>query len=678
VLLCAAVTVASLALTSAASAATNFTSSEITTPADGTFVVTDLDAPATLHVHATTAGGDSNADLRCYYGTDSLVLATDVTVTANVLDATVSVVNNLASGLVRPYCVLRAVPTGDTTDYPPDMAGPAFVGPKVGGSAHKLFKVGGGGPNKNIVDDYFIATGQPKGYMDFYSLASCGIDYSVVFDPITLARSHNLYWCNGWIWDRNGCLASNPDPLCIKATRAGLMVDGKPAYPGTGAAYVYNDGIHDSENLSGFPLLSVSKFIDPLNGDAHVSESDQVVRCSPNPAFHQYDDPAWSSDCSSFTPAGVKVDRTVASDNQGRRATFVDVWSSADGAAHQIDLLNDQEFGGDAGTVPSPGFDYSWDSAGFIAPLPDDTVAGPGSDVPVTVLIDTNAATPDVFMSPQGAVTYSMAPVAVHWYKSGGNGAFGDFRFLFTVPRNGSVTIAHSYLQGETKTEINDQIAGEQARIGRPHVVITNPLDATTVDNPAITITGTASDPRGGLTGFTVNGDAVTVAGDGSWSKPMTLSLGENTITATGTDTSGNATTVVNKVTYAVPSPPADGGTTNPPPPQGSSVDKVAPVLGLTVARAKIARLLRKGLAVTARCSEACSFTIALLLRKKTVGRKTGRLTAPGSKKLTVKLTKKAAKQLRKAKKVQLTVKLTAKDAAGNAATKSRKVTVRR
>jgi Glucodextranase, domain B len=671
------VTVVSLVFATAASA-TNFLASDITTPADGTFATHDFDAPATLHVEGTTTGGDSNADLVCFYGTTKIVLAPGVTVTGNAFVADVSLAP-LANPAPRPYCVLRAVPAGDTTDYPPDMASPPFRGPHLGTSALKTFKVGGSGINKNLVFDYLVATAQPKGYMDYDSLGGCGVDFSFVFDPITLAQSNNLYYCNGWIWNRNGCATPNADPLCVTATRSDLKVDDRHAYLPAGSASVYNDGTHDSELLTGFPLLSVSKFIDPLNGDAHMSESNQVAVCSPNPVHHDYNSPAWATDCSSFAPAGVKIDRTGVSDNQGRRGTFVDVWSSTDGAAHQVDVLYDEEFRGDAGTIPSPSFDYSWDGAGFIGPLPNDTVPGPSSDVPVTALVDGNGATPDTFMFPQGAVTFSMAPTAVHWWRGGTDRAYGDFRFVFTVPRNGSVTIAHSYLQGQTKTEISDQIAAEQARIGRPHVAITNPLDATTVGDPAITITGTASDPAGGLTGLTVNGDAVGVAGDGSWSKAMTLSLGENTITATGTDTNGNTTTVINKVTYTPPSPAGEGGTTNPPPPpQGATADKVAPVLGLTVARTRLAALLRRGLAVTAKCSEACSYTIALLLGKKTIGRKSGRLTAPGSKKVTVKLSKKAAKQLRKARRVKLTVKLTAKDAAGNLATKSKRVTVRR
>jgi hypothetical protein len=295
-----------------------------------------------------------------------------------------------------------------------------------------------------------------------------------------------------------------------------------------------------------------------------------------------------------------------------------------------------------------------------------------------------------VFQFPQGAVTFSNAPTEVHWVRAGAETAYGTFRLAFTVTPNNPVTIAQSYLQGSTKTEISDQIAGEQARIGRPRISM-SPDDGATVDHPDVTVTGTATDPRGGIKGFTVNGEAVAVGADGSWSKPMTLAQGENTITAVATDTNGNTTTRVAKVTYTPPAPPAPPGSgSNPPPAGGAVVDKVAPTLGLVIARIKLAALLAKGLPVKLTCSEACTFAITLLLDQKTakrvglaaksvrVGRATGRLTAKGSKTVRVKLTKKAKRKLAKLKRVTLTVSVNAKDTAGNSTLKAKKVVIKR
>src|SRR5215218_5598637 len=66
-LLSVLVIAASLTFAGAASAVpVPFTSSAISTPADESHPVLNLDAPGTIHVQGTTTGGDSNADLKCY------------------------------------------------------------------------------------------------------------------------------------------------------------------------------------------------------------------------------------------------------------------------------------------------------------------------------------------------------------------------------------------------------------------------------------------------------------------------------------------------------------------------------------------------------------------------------------------------------------------------------------
>jgi hypothetical protein len=206
-------------------------------------------------------------------------------------------------------------------------------------------------------------------------------------------------------------------------------------------------------------------------------------------------------------------------------------------------------------------------------------------------------------------------------------------------------------------------------------VAISAPANGSSTDNPALTVTGTASDAGGAVTSLKVNGDTVPVASDGTWSKALTLASGENTITAVAADAAGNSSTASVKVTYT----PKAAGT----PP----TDKTAPVIGLAVAKTKLASLLAKGLPVTVSCSEPCTFSLALMLDSKTaktlskvvtIGKASGSLATAGKKKVVVKLTKKAKKALKKAKKVVLTVKTTAKDKAGNSATKTKMVAVKR
>ena len=671
-----------LVLAGPASAA-NFTSSQITAPANESLQIYNVNVTNTLHVTGTTTGGDSNADLVCFYGAaQKRLVASNVTVTAGAFSVDVpdSGFATLTQTNPKPYCVLRAVPTGDTTAYPPN--GPnTFDGPRILTGRIQTFTVDDGGPNTDVVNDYYAGVGQRQGYMDLFSFGGCGVDWSFLFDPITLEPSSALFYCNGWTWAKNGC--DTATATCTVATQSEIRVDGNNAYAPPGAERVYEiDATHASSLLPGFPALTFNRTIDPLNGNVHVDETSPLVQCSPNgAAFHPTtNDPAWNTDCTSFTGAGISVNRTVDVDQDGRRTRFVDIWSNTDSVSHDVEALYDEEFSGDAGTNPSPSFAYSWiDNNAFAAPDLDQTIQGPGDSSPATVFVDGNAGSADAFAFPQGAVTVSPAPTSVRWYTKAGSRYYGLFRFAQTIPPGGTAKVQRTYIQSDNKGDVAAQAASERDRFGTPAVAITSPANGSTTDNPAVTVTGTASDPGAGAPALKVNGEDVTVAGDGTWSKAMTLAQGENTITAVATDAATNSSTATAKVTFTPKAAPL-------PVP-----DKVAPAIALAIAKTKLKALLAKGLRVTVSCSEACKFVLSLVVDSKTakklhlsrvatVGRASGALTAPGKKKVVVKLTKKAKKRIAKskAKKLVITVKSTATDAAGNRASKSKKVTIKR
>ena len=668
-----------LVLAGPASAA-NFTSSQITTPANESVQIYNINVTNTLHVEGTTSGGDSNADLVCYYGaTLKRTVATNVTVTAGAFSVDVpdSGFATLTQPSPKPYCVLRAVPTGDLTPHPPTGAND-FAGPRILTGRIQTYTVGGSGPNKNTVNDYFAGVGQRQGYMDLLSFGGCGLDWSFVFDPITLEPSSSLFYCNGWTWYINGC--DTASATCTVATQSEIRVDGNNAYAPPAAKRLYDvDATHASALLPGYPALTFNRTIDPLNGNVHVDETSPIVKCSPNgAAFHlMTNDPAWNTDCTSFTSAGISVNRTVDIDQDGRRTRFIDVWTNTDSVSHDVESLYDEEFSGDGGTNPSPSFAYSWmDPNNFTSPDLGQTIQGPGDSRPATIFVDGNAGSADTFTYPQGAVTISPAPTSIHWYTKQGSRYYGTFRFAATIPAGGTAKVTRTYIDGGSKSDIAAKAAAEQDRFGSPLVAITSPADGTTTDNPSVTVTGTASDPGSGAPGLKVNGEDVTIAGDGTWSKQMTLAQGENTISAVATDGAGNSTTATAKVTFT-------------PKPTPVVPDKTAPAIALAIAKTKLAALLAKGLPVTVSCSEACKFSLALtvdsktakklhLSRVATVGRARGTLTTAGKKKVRVKLTRRAKKRIAKAKKIVITVKATATDAAGNRATKSKKVTIKR
>jgi hypothetical protein len=302
-------------------------------------------------------------------------------------------------------------------------------------------------------------------------------------------------------------------------------------------------------------------------------------------------------------------------------------------------------------------------------------VQGPGGSGPATIYVDGNGDAEDTFQFPQGAVTVSPAPTSIRWYKKSSGFYYGTFRFAQTIPAGATATIMRTYVNGGSKESIAAKGAAEQDRLGSPTVAITSPANASTTDNPAATVTGTASDPGGAVTSLKVNGDAVAVAADGTWSKALTLAPGANTITAEARDAAANTGSATVKVTYTPKVvPPVK------PPPLG---------LAIAIAKTRLAALLSKGLPVTVSCSAPCTFSVSLTIDSKTakalhlskvvaLGTASASLTTAGKQTVVVKLTKKAKKALKKAKAVAISVKATGKDNAGNSSTLTRKVTVKR
>ena len=155
-----------------------------------------------------------------------------------------------------------------------------------------------------------------------------------------------------------------------------------------------------------------------------------------------------------------------------------------------------------------------------------------------------------------------------------------------------------------------------------------------------------------------------------------------------------------------MPTPPNPGAAGAP--------DTVAPTVSLAFKKLKLAALLKKGLAVTVSCSEACGIAAVLTQAAKpergkvtmrsagaaparkaaapgsrpsraratakanNIGRGTGKLAAAGKAKVVVKLTSKARKALKRTRSLNATLTVTVRDAAGNQGNAAKKVTVKR
>lgn len=82
-----------------------------------------------------------------------------------------------------------------------------------------------------------------------------------------------------------------------------------------------------------------------------------------------------------------------------------------------------------------------------------------------------------------------------------------------------------------------------------PTLNVTSPTEGLKTNEDKVTVTGTTNDATSSPVKVTVNGDNVTVQENGSFSKVVTLTEGENTITIIATDSAGKQTTVVRHVT---------------------------------------------------------------------------------------------------------------------------------
>lgn len=131
-----------------------------------------------------------------------------------------------------------------------------------------------------------------------------------------------------------------------------------------------------------------------------------------------------------------------------------------------------------------------------------------------------------------------------------------------------TVTIADN--DGNSKTSSSQTFTVDTIA---PALNITNPTDGLITNNASLTVSGT-TESTATIT-IKLNGSdqgAVTVNGDGTFSKVITLASGSNTIEIKSTDTAGNTTTVTRNITLDTVAPtismveiipnPVDGGAT--------------------------------------------------------------------------------------------------------------------
>jgi Glucodextranase, domain B len=179
---------------------------------------------------------------------------------------------------------------------------------------------------------------------------------------------------------------------------------------------------------------------------------------------------------------------------------------------------------------------------------------------------------------------------------------------------------------------LDDFAYAEPQPLPAPALTIVAPAEGAVVSSASLTASGTTSDPFG-IKSLTVNGQPVVVASDGSWSFPLTLAPGSNTITVVATNNGGASTTVQRTVTYTQPPPP-------PPPPTA-----VPPSNAFTIA--SVAVKANGGGTLTLTLPGRGAVTLRVTAgRLGTIAQATANATLGGRFKLAFRLSKKALKAL--------------------------------
>lgn len=99
-----------------------------------------------------------------------------------------------------------------------------------------------------------------------------------------------------------------------------------------------------------------------------------------------------------------------------------------------------------------------------------------------------------------------------------------------------------------------------------PELDITSPAEGSITNVAECVVSGTTNDATSSPASLTVNGKAVTINSDGSFSTTITLSEGTNTITIVATDDAGKMTTITRTVTLDTKAPSISAVVINPNP----------------------------------------------------------------------------------------------------------------
>lgn len=269
----------------------------------------------------------------------------------------------------------------------------------------------------------------------------------------------------------------------------------------------------------------------------------QTYTLTLNEETGKYEAQVTAPELSSFNQEGHYYGMTVSATDDAGNETTVDTSDSAFGENLKLVV---KETVAPVITVTSPTADQTLtNNQPVITFTVTDNDSGVNADT-ITVVIDGTEYTADITKT---AIT---------------NG----YSCEFTVPvafTDGDHTV-------QVKASDNDENEGASEVISitvdctPPELSVSSPANGLVTNKETVTVIGTTNDVTSSPVTLTINGEAVTVSSDGSFTHAVTLTKGINTITVVATDSVGKVSTVTRTVTYNTAAPVISGITITPNP----------------------------------------------------------------------------------------------------------------
>src|SRR4029077_18398432 len=286
------------------------------------------------------------------------------------------------SALSARTCFLHAVPHGNA-----GTNRAAFAGKRVLFQRSRVTAVVGG-PNNGVPYDFRYWAPQLLGRSIWQSISTCGLSGASTIAPTSVHISGSAFPCAGFV-------------APTTSRRAGVLVDHANAYMPSAAATLFNGSANSLGLLASPTAISAH----PSTRNTLIRETETLLRCSPDAATL----PATALTCSSFVSAGVKLDRLIIQQGDGRQALVTDTWSSTDGRHHQVDVFYEDRLGGSAPVVSFP-----W--AGGFTSYPPGFTQTPPATAPFSFFTRSSPSAPDGDVNnPQGAITLQDRPTSLRF-----------------------------------------------------------------------------------------------------------------------------------------------------------------------------------------------------------------------------------------------------------------------